>query len=54
MTRRKKLIEVALPLDLINRAAADEKAVPRRGDPETLDYWWARGPLAACRAVLFG
>src|ERR1051326_6206537 len=53
MTRRKKLIEVALPLDLINRAAADEKAVPRRGHPQTLHYWWARRPLAACRAVLF-
>ena len=53
MTYRKKLIEVALPLDAINRAAAEEKAVPRRGHPATLHLWWSRKPLAACRAVLF-
>lgn len=50
----KKLIEVALPLDAINAAAKEEKAVPRRGHPQTLHYWWARRPLAAARAVLFG
>ena len=50
---KRKLIEVALPLDAINRAALDEKAVPRRGHPQTIHYWWARRPLAACRAVLF-
>lgn len=49
----RKLIEVALPLDAINAAARDEKAVPRRGHPQTLHYWWARRPLAAARAVLF-
>jgi len=48
----KKLIEVALPLDEINRAAAREKSI-RRGHPSTLHLWWARRPLAACRAVLF-
>ena len=53
MTYRKKLIEVALPLDAINRAAAEEKSVPRRGHPSTLHLWWARRPLATCRAVLF-
>ena len=53
MTYRKKLIEVALPLDAINRSAAQEKSVPRRGHPATLHLWWARRPLAACRAVLF-
>ena len=53
MTYRKKLIEVALPLDAINRAAAEEKSVPRRGHPSTLHLWWSRKPLAACRAVLF-
>ena len=53
MTYRKKLIEVALPLDAINRAAVEEKSVPRRGHPATLHLWWARRPLATCRAVLF-
>ena len=49
----KALIEVALPLDSINTAAKEEKAVPRRGHPQTLHYWWARRPLAAARAVIF-
>ncbi|HEX7096569.1 MAG TPA: DUF1156 domain-containing protein, partial [Acidimicrobiales bacterium] len=48
----KKLIEVALPLDAINREAAREKSI-RHGHPSTLHLWWARRPLAACRAVLF-
>ena len=52
MTYRKKLIEVALPLDDINREAAREKSI-RHGHPSTLHLWWARRPLAACRAVLF-
>ncbi|MCY4060647.1 MAG: DUF1156 domain-containing protein, partial [Gammaproteobacteria bacterium] len=50
---RKKLIEVALPLDAINRAAAKEKSI-RHGHPSTLHLWWARRPLAAARAVVFG
>jgi putative DNA methylase len=50
---KKKLIEVALPLEAINVSAADEKAVPRRGHPQTIHLWWARRPLAACRAMLF-
>ena len=49
---RKKLIEVALPLDPINAAAAREKSI-RHGHPSTLHLWWARRPLAAARAVLF-
>jgi putative DNA methylase len=47
-----KLIEVALPLEDINRESAREKAI-RHGHPSTLHLWWARRPLAACRAVLF-
>src|SRR5713101_4536028 len=52
MTYRKKLIEVALPLNAINKASAREKSI-RHGHPSTLHLWWARRPLAACRAVLF-
>ena len=52
MTHRKKLIEVALPLDAINAAAAREKSI-RHGHPSTLHLWWARRPLAAARAVIF-
>src|SRR2546427_8816916 len=52
MTYRKKLIEVALPLDVINKESAREKSI-RHGHPSTLHLWWARRPLAACRAVLF-
>ena len=49
---RKKLIEVALPLDAINAAASREKSI-RHGHPSTLHLWWARRPLAAARAVIF-
>ena len=52
MTYKRKLIEVALPLEDINREAAREKSI-RHGHPSTLHLWWARRPLAACRAVLF-
>ncbi len=48
----KKLIEVALPLDTINKASAREKSI-RHGHPSTLHLWWARRPLAAARAVIF-
>lgn len=49
---RKKLIEVALPLDEINAASAREKSI-RHGHPSTLHLWWSRKPLATARAVLF-
>ena len=49
---RKKLIEVALPLEAINTASAREKSI-RHGHPSTLHLWWARRPLATARAVLF-
>jgi len=52
MNHRKKLIEVALPLEEINAACSREKSI-RHGHPSTLHLWWARRPLAACRAVLF-
>ncbi len=53
MQLRRKLIEVALPLDAINKASAREKSI-RHGHPSTLHLWWARRPLAAARAVIFG
>ena len=52
MKLRKKLIEVALPLESINVASAREKSI-RHGHPSTLHLWWARRPIAAARAVLF-
>src|SRR5689334_10939696 len=52
VTERRKLIEVALPLEAINFEAAREKSI-RHGHPSTLHLWWARRPLAAARAVLF-
>lgn len=52
MTYKKKLIEVALPLEAINKASAKEKSI-RHGHPSTLHLWWARRPLAAARAVIF-
>lgn len=51
-TYKKKLIEVALPLEAINAASSREKSI-RHGHPSTLHLWWARRPLATCRAVLF-
>ena len=50
--QRRKLIEVVLPLDAINRAAAREKSI-RHGHPSALHLWWARRPMAVARAVLF-
>jgi adenine-specific DNA methylase len=52
MTYRKKLIEVSIPLDVINVESAREKSI-RHGHPSTLHLWWARRPFAACRAVIF-
>lgn len=52
MKYSKKLIEVALPLEAINKASAREKSI-RHGHPSTLHLWWARRPLAAARAVIF-
>jgi putative DNA methylase len=48
----KKLIEVALPLDKINKASAAEKTI-RHGHPSNLHRWWARRPQVSARAVIF-
>src|ERR1700742_2636184 len=50
--QKRKLIEVALPLEVINRESAREKSI-RHGHPSTLHLWWSRKPLATARAVLF-
>ncbi len=50
--QKKKLIEVALPLEKINAESAREKSI-RHGHPSTLHLWWARRPLAAARAVIW-
>ncbi|HBY96722.1 MAG TPA: hypothetical protein DEP84_22710, partial [Chloroflexi bacterium] len=52
MRHRKKLIEVALPLDAINKASVREGYI-YRGNPSALHKWWAQRPLAAARAVIF-
>ena len=52
MKHKRKLIEVALPLEAISRESAREKSI-RHGHPSTLHLWWARRPLAAARAVLW-
>ncbi|MBM9839270.1 DUF1156 domain-containing protein [Rhodococcus hoagii] len=51
-TPKRKLIEVGIPLKVINEESAREKSI-RHGHPSTLHLWWARRPLAAARAVLF-
>ena len=50
---KKKLIEVALPLEAINAASAYEKMPGIGAHPRGIHHWWARRPLVACRAVLF-
>lgn len=50
--QKKKLIEVSLPLEAINKESAREKSI-RHGHPSTLHLWWSRKPLSTCRAVLF-
>jgi putative DNA methylase len=49
---KRKLIEVALPLEAINRESVRENFI-YRGNPSALHKWWAQRPLAVCRAVLF-
>lgn len=52
MSQKKKLIEVALPLEAINEASVRENYI-YRGNPSSLHKWWAQRPLAAARAVIF-
>jgi putative DNA methylase len=52
MSSTKKLIEVALPLEVINSASVRENFI-YRGNPSALHKWWAQRPLAAARAVIF-
>jgi len=50
---KKKLIEVAIPLEAINAASAYEKMPGIGAHPRGIHHWWARRPLVACRAILF-
>lgn len=52
-TSCKRLIEVDFPIGVVSEHSAREKSI-RHGHPSTLHLWWARRPLAACRAVLMG
>lgn len=49
---KRKLIEVSMPLEVINKESAREKSI-RYGHPSTMHLWWSRKPLATARAVLF-
>jgi putative DNA methylase len=53
MTSKKKLIEVALPLEAINEEGSRRKRKAPAGYPTTLHKWWAQRPVAAARAVIF-
>src|SRR5437899_11117859 len=49
----KRLAEVDFPIAIVSKHSAREKSI-RHGHPSTLHLWWARRPLAACRAMLLG
>ncbi|MCZ7625065.1 MAG: DUF1156 domain-containing protein [Candidatus Methylomirabilis sp.] len=49
----KRLAEVDFPIAEVSKHSAREKSI-RHGHPSTLHLWWARRPLAACRAMLLG
>ena len=53
MQQRKKLIEVALPLEAINKEGALRKRKAPGGYPTAIHKWWAQRPVAAARAVIF-
>ena len=47
----KRIAEVDFPIAVVSQHSAREKSI-RHGHPSTLHLWWARRPLAACRAML--
>ena len=49
----RRLIEDYLPIEAISAEASREKSV-RKGHISTLHLWWARRPLVACRAAVYG
>lgn len=51
-TRRKRLIEVAFPLEEVSAHSARDKNI-KQGHINMLHTWWARRPLAACRAFIY-
>lgn len=53
MTDDRRLIEDYLPIQAISAEASREKSV-RKGHISTLHLWWARRPLVACRAAVYG
>ena len=53
VVRRKKLIEVALPLEAISDEGSLRKRKAPAGYPTTLHKWWAQRPVAAARGVTF-
>ena len=53
MNDDKRLIEDYLPVEAISAEASREKSV-RKGHISTLHLWWARRPLGACRAAVYG
>ncbi len=53
MTDDRRLIEDYLPIEAISKEASREKSV-RKGHISTLHLWWARRPLVACRAAVYG
>src|SRR5262245_39938068 len=52
-TIRKKLIEVSIPLEAINREALRRKQKAPKGFPTSIHKYWAQRPIALCRAILF-
>src|SRR5437016_1627164 len=53
MSDPKRLIEDYLPIEAISAEASREKSV-HKGHISTLHLWWARRPLVACRAAIYG